>query len=261
MFADPAARKRLIALYAFNAELARVAESVSEPALGEIRLQWWRETLDGVRQGTPRNHPVALALAETGLTHLLSRDLLDRLIDTRGADLEDAPMADREALIAYAEGTSSTLLILALEALEVSDQSARDAAHHLGRAWALIGIVRATEHLARSGRLLLPGDLMTQHGLTKTDIGHASGKAALQKTVSDVASWAADELAAAGSQPTPRAALPVTLIGSLAGMYLSRLRRARYNPYDTRLTISPLRRQLTLIRNAMMNRPNTNLHK
>jgi phytoene synthase len=255
MFADPRARKRLIALYGFNSELARVAESVSEPALGEIRLQWWRETLDGVHQGTPRNHPVAMALAETGITHLPSRHLLDRLIDARAADLEDAPMADRGALIAYAEGTSSTLLILALEALEVSDQSARDAAHHLGRAWALIGLIRATGHLARSGRLLLPGDLMTQHGLTKTDIGHASGKAALQEAVSDVASWAAEDLGAADTQSTPRAALPVTLIGSLARMYLTRLQRARYDPFDERLSISPLRRQLELIRRAITNRP------
>ncbi len=45
LFAPPAKREALFALYAFNHELARVAESVSEPMLGEIRLQWWREAL------------------------------------------------------------------------------------------------------------------------------------------------------------------------------------------------------------------------
>ena len=37
----------LFALYAFNLEIARVREPVSEPMPGEIRLQWWRDALVG----------------------------------------------------------------------------------------------------------------------------------------------------------------------------------------------------------------------
>src|SRR5690606_14627189 len=59
-------RAALFALYAFNAEIARVREAVSEPMLGQIRLQWWRETVEALTRGEVRGHEAAAALAETG---------------------------------------------------------------------------------------------------------------------------------------------------------------------------------------------------
>src|ERR1700753_2942992 len=56
-------RPLLLALYAFNHEVARVAETVREPMLGAIRLEWWRETVEGAFRGAPRNHDVAKGLA------------------------------------------------------------------------------------------------------------------------------------------------------------------------------------------------------
>ena len=63
LFAPAALRPFLFALYAFNAEVARVAETVREPMLGAIRLEWWRETVEGAAKGAPRNHDVARGLA------------------------------------------------------------------------------------------------------------------------------------------------------------------------------------------------------
>src|SRR5215467_16156755 len=63
LFAPADLRPLLFALYAFNAEVARVAESVREPMLGAIRLEWWRETAEGAARGTPRNHDVARGLS------------------------------------------------------------------------------------------------------------------------------------------------------------------------------------------------------
>ena len=51
LFAPRGCRADLFALYAFNVELARIAEQVSEPSLGAIRLQWWREALDRAADG------------------------------------------------------------------------------------------------------------------------------------------------------------------------------------------------------------------
>lgn len=64
LFAPKEARLYLMALYAFNYEIARVGENVREPMMGEIRLQWWRETIEGARAGNPRAHDVAQGLAE-----------------------------------------------------------------------------------------------------------------------------------------------------------------------------------------------------
>ena len=59
LFAPPEKRDALLTLYAFNHELARAREAVSEPPLALIRLQWWREVVEGAR----RRHEVAEPLA------------------------------------------------------------------------------------------------------------------------------------------------------------------------------------------------------
>src|SRR3954468_9374408 len=62
--ADPLARADVIAIYAFDHELARAPKVSSNPLIGEIRLTWWREALDEVFEGRPvRRHPTAEALA------------------------------------------------------------------------------------------------------------------------------------------------------------------------------------------------------
>src|SRR5271156_4393338 len=53
------------ALYAFSLEIAGIAARVSEPMLGEIRLQWWREALVGERAAEAAAHPVAAAVRAT----------------------------------------------------------------------------------------------------------------------------------------------------------------------------------------------------
>ncbi len=65
LFARAERRPLLFALYAFNHELARIGETVKEPAmLADIRLEWWREAVEGARDGKPRDHEVVRALAE-----------------------------------------------------------------------------------------------------------------------------------------------------------------------------------------------------
>src|SRR5215831_19928675 len=59
LFAPAAHREALFALYAFNYEIARVRESVTEPILGRMRLQWWRENIAAAFEGnTIRHQPV-----------------------------------------------------------------------------------------------------------------------------------------------------------------------------------------------------------
>ena len=62
LFAPARGAPHLFALHAFNAEVARVRDAVSEPTLGEIRLQWWR---DAIASGDGGGNPVAAALIET----------------------------------------------------------------------------------------------------------------------------------------------------------------------------------------------------
>jgi len=61
-YAPAGDRERLVAVYLLNQELQR-ALVASEPMLGKIRLQWWRETLEGIAAGKPRRHDLSLELA------------------------------------------------------------------------------------------------------------------------------------------------------------------------------------------------------
>lgn len=71
-------RKRLVALYAFNLELARVRSVVSEPGLGAIRFQWWRDVMEEIdgEKGV-RAHDVAQLIYATGLSTKTMRGLID----------------------------------------------------------------------------------------------------------------------------------------------------------------------------------------
>src|SRR5688572_10380433 len=64
LYAPEAQRPALFALYAFSHEISRVRALVSEPLPGEVRLQWWRDLLEGEAKGEPQGHPVAAALLD-----------------------------------------------------------------------------------------------------------------------------------------------------------------------------------------------------
>ena len=97
--ADPVARADVIALYAYDHELARAPKVASNALLGEIRLTWWREMLDEAFEGRPvRAHPTAQALADVIARRGLERAPLEAMIDGRYRELDPAPMTDVEAV-------------------------------------------------------------------------------------------------------------------------------------------------------------------
>ena len=134
-----------LALIAFNLEIARTREIVSESVLGQIRLQWWRETIDGLYDGTPREHPVVETLHATIREHDLPREPLGRLIDAREADLEDEPPADLMALESYARDTSGELLALVMRCLASRNDEAEAAAERIGELGTRLGVEMASQ--------------------------------------------------------------------------------------------------------------------
>src|SRR5579862_6081013 len=84
LFAPAGRREALFALYAFNYEVARIREIVTQPMLGQIRLQWWREAIEAAYAGGPvRPHEVAAPLTTVIRGGALTREYFDRLIDMR----------------------------------------------------------------------------------------------------------------------------------------------------------------------------------
>lgn len=243
LFAPDASRPGLFALYAFNAEIARAREAVSQPMIGQIRLQWWREAWEGLAAGKPRQHPVVLALHEH-CRHLDQSTVL-ALIDARERDMDDAPFADLAALTAYARATSAPLMKLAVQQLGArADDAVIDAA---GTAYALTGILRAAPHLLAQQRVMLPLDLLSEQGLSPEASYQTEADTALQRVYAGIATAAEAQLNAARQAKVARAALPAVLPATLAGVALGALQRSGHNPTVAETAITPLRRQMALL--------------
>jgi len=133
--ADPAQRADLIALYAYDHELARAPRVASNPLLGEIRLTWWREALEEIFEGRPvRRHPTAQALAQAVGRRSLGREALEAMIEGRYRELDPAPMSV-EAALAWAADTGGRAAAAAAVALDPTADPALAAP--AGAAWAL----------------------------------------------------------------------------------------------------------------------------
>lgn len=164
---SPAERRAdLAALYAFNAEIARVRDVVREPLPGEIRLQWWRDLIEGAAQGDSTGNPLAAGLVSVIERHRLPRATLLAMIDARIGDLYDDPFADRNALEGYAGETASAIIQLASLILSAEDAArSADAAGHAGVAQAIAGLILLMPQHRRRGQVCLPLDVLGATGL------------------------------------------------------------------------------------------------
>jgi NADH dehydrogenase [ubiquinone] 1 alpha subcomplex assembly factor 6 len=246
---SPEARKALYALYAFNLEVAKIRETVSEPMLGQIRLQWWREAIDGIYQGTPRDHAVVTALAAAIGRHNPPRERFERLIDAREFDLEDRQPDQVKDLVSYADATSGELSCLALHMLQVYEAKIFEKARLAGAAWALNGLLYAVPFHAAQGRCYLPRVLTEEHGVSVDNLNAGSGDSNLCRVVAELATLAQQYLGVAGHDRVGMAfhALPAFTGLSVVAADLRRLKKARYDVFSGRPT-GPFRRRWLLIK-------------
>lgn len=169
LFAPRTSREDLFALYAFNTELARIGEQVSEPQLGEIRLQWWRDALDRAAAGEVTGNPVADSIGRTVRHCALSRASLSGLIDARSFDVSVKIMPDMAALETYLANTAGALFRLAAEVTSAGDRdiepvALEPVARAAGIAYGLTGLMRAMPFHAARGRVDLPAHALLRHG-------------------------------------------------------------------------------------------------
>jgi NADH dehydrogenase [ubiquinone] 1 alpha subcomplex assembly factor 6 len=238
IFAPQPARDGVLALYAFNVEVAKVRESVTENIIGQMKLQWWRDVVTAIYEGgnVPQGNPVVEGLAATIRTYNLSRDCFETLLDARARDMADESPADVNALEAYADGTSASLSNLILEVLGVRDETSRAAARHVGIAWALTGLLRAVLFHARINRFLLPQDLLAAENLSAHDLQEKRNADRIGVVIAQIARIAAAHLDKARTyrKNVDKRALPVLLPATLADQYLKGLARRNYDVFDPR---------------------------
>lgn len=224
--AQPAARVGLYVVTAFHIELARIAETVSEPLIGHIRLAWWREALEEIETAkTPRNHPVVLALAALYPVHPEIFPWLHKAIEARASDLDTSLIAQESAWQNYCDSTAGALHMAWALLLDV-DEACHEIIRTHARAYAFVGLLRAIPFMHHQGWLRFPHARMNAAAITGLEPNEG-----LQLFCKTLIADARALLMNAEPAPLPK---PLRALTRLTSHYVRQIEDSRCNPYQLR---------------------------
>lgn len=248
-------RAPLAALYAFNAEIARIRDSVRDALPGEVRMQWWRDLIDGNPHGDSQSHPVAGALLTAIEQYRLPRPVLTNMIEARIFDLYDDLFEDRNALEGYAGETASALVQLASLVLSSEEAPASaEAAGHAGVAQAMAGILLLMPLHRRRGQVYIPADMLSAAGLNRETFLEGDDRQRIGIAVELFAAHALDHLEKARRAKISRNVFAAYLPVALSGPVIMAARKAGAGVFEGDLHLSQLRRQWLLAKASFLKR-------
>ncbi|MBR0974713.1 phytoene/squalene synthase family protein [Bradyrhizobium japonicum] len=249
LFAPAAERRALLALYAFNVEIVRVRDQVSQPLPGEIRLQWWTDMLSGHVHGSAEGNPVAAELLRAIRDFDLPVEPLSLLADEHQFDLYNDPMPTMAALEGYLAATCSALFELAARIMVSPSEAGEHMARHAGLAQGIVQVIANLPRDAAHRQLFLPQQLLASHDCNMEDVFAGRETPNLRAVLDQLAGEAQQHLATASSllAEVPASARPAFLPLSQVRADLKRLSQPGRNPF-TPQSSSRLRTLWTLWR-------------
>lgn len=253
LLSPPDSQDSLAALYAFNAEIARIRDLVREPLPGEVRMQWWRDLLEGTPHGETAANPVAASLLQTIEKHNLPRPILVNMIEARIFDLYDDPFENRNTLEGYAGETASALIQLASIVLSPEDAAQNaEAAGHAGVAQAMAGMLMLMPLHRRRGQVYVPVDMLSAVGLDRDAFLEGKDAARIKAAIEIFCAHALDHLEKARKAKIPPAVFPAFLPVALAGPVISKARKTGAALLTQESQSSQLRRQWLLAKASFL---------
>jgi phytoene synthase len=249
LFLRPAQRRPLLAVYAFNVEISRVRELVSQPLPGEVRLQWWTDMLAGAGHGGVEGNPVAAELRLAMQSCRLPVERLSRLIEEHQFDLYNDPMPTMAALEGYLSDTTSALLSLGAGIAGWQSPEIEHLARHAGLAQGMAQVMASLPLDASRRQLFLPLQLLEGHGSGIEEVFAGKETPKLRAVLAQLIVEARGHLdkAIALLTSVPPEVRPVFLPLALVARDLERMSRTDANPFAPHAT-SRLRTLWTLWR-------------
>ena len=218
LMAEEHGRRDLLILYAFHYELSKVPDVTSEPMLGQIRYEWWREAIDEIYTGREvRRHEISTPLAEMLLRTDVPRFWIDRLIDGRARDLDPQPFKDIDDAREYGRQTSGQLLQIAVKVL---GGASNPKLLQLGEAWGLTGLARSYSYYHDRVLQNLPFENLVE---------------------------AAKESYVSGQGKVESAIFPAVGYTALVPKFLTRMQAPGFEPKTDKVSYSPLAKQSRLM--------------
>jgi 15-cis-phytoene synthase len=229
----PSDRRALLALYAFNVEIARVREQVSQPLPGEIRLQWWSDMLAGAGQGGAEGNPVAAELTRAIDRFLLPVGPLSRLIEEHQFDLYNDPMPTMAALEGYVTDTASALFELAARIAGSPTAEVEHVARHAGLAQGLADVIGSLPRDSARRQLFLPQQLLESRGGNMEEVFSGRPTPMIRAALDQLIAEARQHLEAALTllSEVPREVVPIFLPLAVVRRELDRMSRSDVDPF------------------------------
>jgi len=217
LMADARSRDDLLILYAFHYELSKVPDVTSEPMLGQIRYEWWREVVDEIYdEREVRRHEITTPLAKVLRRVDVPRFWIDRLIDGRARDLDPQPFENLEDARDYARQTSGQLTQIATKLIGGEPD------HRIlgaGEAWGLAGLARS--------------------------YGYYHDRILQNLEFSELVTAARDTYEATRGVVDAQV-FPAVAYVALVPKFLDRMTKPKFNPFEDKAILSPLAKQFRL---------------
>lgn len=232
LFAPARIRDRLMVLYAFYLEAAGIPEEVSEPVIGEMRLNWMKEAIDDLfaSPAKVRRHDLYEAMAELiKAPGGPAQDDLISMIETRAADLGEGPFPDATERDRYIDQTAGLLMRLAIRICMEGElhEDMSTLSQKAGRVWGFTGLSASFDALTASGR----------PPLTETEVDRTDLMKITTAAISDLKGL--------------RSICPSELYPALGYVRLARLHLKQDLSAQA---INPMRRQLSLLFGSLTGR-------
>ena len=219
LLSAPGQQEALLALAAFSTELSRIPlRTVHEPAMGEIRLQWWRDALvfpPDLRIG----HPVADAVRKAVRSHELPSDLIEGMIDGRSLLLHDTASFAGDVLSEVLWKTEGALFALGAHVVGLpASADVHASCVAAGQAYGLARLLLALPAMLATGHVPLAKVQLDAAGLTGEELLAGVADARIERLVGDCSAHVRRNLsdARAFSATLPRgtrvAFLPLALV-------------------------------------------------
>lgn len=156
-FLPEPARSDIFVLLAFHNEITRAlaparSTAVAGPMAAYIKLQWWRDVLDGTR---PPEHALAPALLQAMARGSFRLETVLEILEAREAEL--TPQPDQACWQAMMLNGSGGLVCAVGEALGMRQPDTLQNLRFCGAAYGAAAMLRHGPALAQSGRYLYPG--------------------------------------------------------------------------------------------------------
>ena len=263
LHAEQRARCAHAALFAFNLQLARIKDSVSNEDMGRLRLSFFRNAVHGIYDGssaetgvrTSISSPTLRALCETIQRFALPVEPFEALFAAREQDLKYPQPHTIQDLVEYTQASHGSCIALHARILHAvganGEPPKRETAQLLdrvamdvGTAAGLATLLRGAPYHAACLQTYVPRDVMEAWKISAKELVNLQVQSSVDRrgAFQSIALVAEEYLERARSDKEtwkriPRSCRLAFLPAVLAADYLRKLRASGYDAFDRRLQL------------------------